>query len=207
MNSRTSDGRGHEIVSEIRATAGEAIAVAGDVTAPAEVDGVFAASRSSFGRATVLVHCAALKGAHAAITNISEEEWTAVAFTALDGAVLTSQAALADMVAEGYGRILFVGGPAAYLGTPVGSTHGATSKAGLVGLARGIAQEHGASGVRANVVSFAPFDDAGTSRSLSSTGMSMSRRSAARFLLDLCEDSFECLNGGQIYADGGLRAL
>jgi NAD(P)-dependent dehydrogenase (short-subunit alcohol dehydrogenase family) len=191
------------LVATIVASGGRASVGVADITEVNQVKKCFEEVRSTFGPTTILLHCAAARGNHVGIANTSEEEWSRVAFTALDGAFLTSQAALGQMLERSRGRIIFVSGPASHLGQPAGSTHGAVSKAGLEGLARAIAQEYGPLGVTANVVTFGMFDD-DQSREPDMARRSISRPEAASLILDMCRLSFAAINGATIMADSGL---
>ena len=70
---------------------------------------------------------------------------------------LLSKAALPDMVAQKWGRIIAVGSIAGKLPTPFGVGYSAT-KAAVNGLSRTIAQEHAKDGITANVICPGPVE-------------------------------------------------
>ena len=116
------------------------------------------AARSALGPLDVLVHAAGMvqTGVPAA-----EVPFAALAPAqlqrALDLNLMTAfhatQAVLPDMVARGYGRIVFVSSVTGPLVTAPGSAPYATAKAALDGMMRTIAIEHGRDGITANAVS------------------------------------------------------
>lgn len=83
---------------------------------------------------------------------MSEEEWSDVVATNLTGSFRMAKAALARMMPQRAGRIVFVTSPSAREGL-AGQGNYAASKAGLVALARTLAKEAGKRGITANCVS------------------------------------------------------
>ena len=85
------------------------------------------------------------------VEEFSYEEWRKVVSIHLDGAFLTSRAVLPQMYKQGSGTILYMGSvhsqEASVLKAPYVS-----AKHALMGLARTIAKEGGAKGVRTNVI-------------------------------------------------------
>jgi NAD(P)-dependent dehydrogenase (short-subunit alcohol dehydrogenase family) len=81
----------------------------------------------------------------------SEEEWRKDLDTNLSGAFYVVQAAFEALQESGDGRVVLISSAAAETGIPGQVAYGA-SKAGLVGMARTLAAEWAARGVRCNVV-------------------------------------------------------
>ena len=81
----------------------------------------------------------------------SEEDWRKDMETNLSGAFYLAQAAFDALAASGDGRIVLISSVAAETGIPGQVAYGA-SKAGLVGMARTLAAEWAARGIRCNVV-------------------------------------------------------
>lgn len=81
----------------------------------------------------------------------SEEDWRRDVETNLYGAFHVVQAAFDALAASGDGRIVLISSVGAEIGIPGQVAYGA-SKAGLVGMARTLAAEWAARGVRCNVV-------------------------------------------------------
>jgi 3-oxoacyl-[acyl-carrier protein] reductase len=204
------------VVAQIREEGGVAIPVLGDVTDPAVVPRLFESARREFGPITIVVHCAAARGPHLPIDEIDADTWRRVVAVAIDGAFLCAQAALPDMQSEAFGRLVFISGPAAHLGRPDGSTHGATGKAALEGLVRAIAQEHGHEGITSNVLSLGALATDRT-RDLTYSGgwdpiqaatikRLITLEEAAAICVDLCSTSHAAVNGVVVHADGGMIA-
>ena len=203
-----------EVVDEIKAAGGRAVSAMGDVTDEAAVTEAMRTARSELGPVTVVVHCAAFRGPHLPIAELPPDIWMRVVSVALDGAFLCAREAIPDMTAEGFGRLVFIGGVSAQLGLPLGSTHGATSKAGLTALVRALAQEHGASGITSNVISPGmlaadqaramtggpPSPAVGTS----AIERLVSVEEISALCMYLCGAEAAVINGMTILADGGM---
>lgn len=129
---------------------GVARAVALDVTDSAALNEAVKAAIESFGPVSVCV-------ANAGVTHdglamrMSDAQWREVLSVNLDGAFYTARAALASMVRQRSGSIIFIGSVSPFLGVP-GQANYAAAKAGLVGLARSLAKEVAPRGVTVNVV-------------------------------------------------------
>jgi 3-hydroxybutyrate dehydrogenase len=138
-------------VAEIKAAGGQAVSVAMDVTAEqAVIDGV-AAVVAAFGGVDILVSNAGLQIVHP-LEEFRFEEWKRLISVHLDGAFLTTRACLPHMYQSGRGgSIIYMGSvhskEASVLKAPY-----VTAKHGLIGLAKVIAKEGAAHGVRANVI-------------------------------------------------------
>lgn len=80
------------------------------------------------------------------------KDWQAVIDTNLTGGYLMSQGAVKNMMAQRYGRILFVTSPTGRIGFQ-GQTNYGASKAGQIGLTRSLCKEVAARGITVNCVS------------------------------------------------------
>ena len=135
----------------IRASGGQAIGVAMDVTSEQQVnDGVAAVARA-FGGIDVLVSNAGIQIVHP-IEEFSYADWKKLIAIHVDGAFLTTRACLPLMYKSGRGgSVIYMGSvhskEASVLKAPY-----VTAKHGLIGLAKVVAKEGAAHGVRANVI-------------------------------------------------------
>ena len=129
---------------------GKAIGVAMDVTDETAVNDGVAAVVAEWGRIDVLVSNAGIQIVHK-VEEFPFEDWKKMLAIHLDGAFLTSKACLPHMNAAGGGAIIFMGSVHSKLASPLKSAY-VTAKHGLIGLARVIAKEGAAHGVRANVI-------------------------------------------------------
>jgi len=136
--------------AEIAGTGGAAMGVAMDVTDEAAVNGGVAAVASAWGRIDILVSNAGIQIIHP-LEEFSYAEWKKMLAIHVDGAFLTTRACLPHMYRAGSGSIIFMGSvhskEASLLKAPY-----ITAKHGLIGLAKAIAKEGAAHGVRANVI-------------------------------------------------------
>ena len=129
----------------------KAIGVAMDVTSEADVDAGVARVVAQFGKVDILVSNAGIQ-----IVNPMDQfafaDWKKLLAIHLDGAFLTTRAALRQMYKQGSGgSIIYMGSvhskEASVLKAPY-----VTAKHGLIGLAKVVAKEGAKHGVRANVI-------------------------------------------------------
>ena len=129
----------------------DAIGVAMDVTSEAAVETAMTKAISAFGRIDVLVSNAGIQIV-APLDEFDFPKWKLMLAVHLDGAFLTTRAALKHMYAQGSGgSVIYVGSvhskEASVLKAPY-----VTAKHGLIGLAKVVAKEGARHGVRANVI-------------------------------------------------------
>jgi NAD(P)-dependent dehydrogenase (short-subunit alcohol dehydrogenase family) len=123
---------------------------AADVTDRAQVDAAFAAARRAHGPIEILVNNAgASRGV--AFAKVGEELWREMLAVNLDGVFHCCQAALADLLAAGAGRIVTVASMAGLHGFAYAAPYIA-AKHGAVGLTRALAAEYAGTGLTANAV-------------------------------------------------------
>ena len=133
----------------MRETGCEALAL--DVRDPDSVQRFFADIRARSGSPAILVNAAGIS-VHQKISEHDDTGWDDVIDTNLTGCYRTIRACLADMLEQGWGRIVNIASTAA---TTADVTHGAycASKAGLLGLTRAVALEGAPRGVTCTAVS------------------------------------------------------
>jgi 3-hydroxybutyrate dehydrogenase len=137
--------------NEIRASGGQAIGIAMDVTDETAVNEGVASVVAAFGSVDILVSNAGIQIVHP-IEEFSYAEWKKMLAIHIDGAFLTTRACIPHMYKSGRGgSIIYMGSvhskEASVLKAPY-----VTAKHGLVGLAKVVAKEGAAHGVRANVI-------------------------------------------------------
>jgi 3-oxoacyl-[acyl-carrier protein] reductase len=121
-----------------------------DVTDTATVDAAFKQVEEQQGPVEVLV-------ANAGVTHdqllalLTEEDFAAVLDTNLTGAYRVAKRAVRGMMRQRHGRMIFISSVVGQTGSP-GQANYAAAKAGLVGLARSLAQELAPRNITANVV-------------------------------------------------------
>jgi 3-hydroxybutyrate dehydrogenase len=139
------------VAAEIVAAHGRAIGVAMDVTSEEAVDRGVAETAAAFGAVDILVSNAGIQIVHP-VEEFSFADWKKMLAIHLDGAFLTTKACLPHMYRENRGgTILYMGSVHSHLASPLKAPY-VTAKHGLMGLARTVAKEGAAHGVRANVI-------------------------------------------------------
>ena len=146
LNQQGADGVAAELGGSKRA-----IGVGVDVTSEVQVDACVAKTMDAFGRLDILVSNAGIQTV-APIDQFEFAKWKQLLAIHLDGAFLTTRAALRQMYKAGRGgSIIYMGSvhskEASVLKAPY-----VTAKHGLIGLAKVVAKEGAQHGVRANVI-------------------------------------------------------
>jgi 3-hydroxybutyrate dehydrogenase len=129
---------------------GVAFAVEMNVTSEEQVNAGVAATIEKWGRVDVLVSNAGIQIVHK-IEDFPFDEWKKLLAIHLDGAFLTTKACMPHMKAQKGGAIIYMGSVHSKEASPLKSAY-VTAKHGLLGLARVVAKEGGAFGVRSNVI-------------------------------------------------------
>ena len=144
------DEQAAEVVAEITAADGKAIACHCNVADKGEVDAMVAAAVEAFGTVHVLVNNAGITRDGFAV-KLSEEKWDAVIDVNLKGSFLCAQAVMPIMNEQGWGRIISTSSIGA--DGNIGQTAYAASKAGIVGMTRTLALEGARNNILANCIS------------------------------------------------------
>lgn len=142
--------RGEALVASLRASGAEARLFVGDISEGDQVERIVTAVDAAFGAVDVLVHSAGILS-YGTVETISEQEWDRVLGVNLRSAFLMSKFCVPRMAQRGGGSIVLVGSVQSVTATRA-SVHYVVSKHGLLGLARSLAVDHAAQGIRANCV-------------------------------------------------------
>lgn len=124
--------------------------VTGDVTRPAEVAAMFEAASADWGAPAIVVANAG-SAASRPFLKTSPADFAAMVELNLGGVFATWHAALAPMVAAGWGRLVAVASTAGLKGYPYVTGYCA-AKHGVIGLTRALALETARTGVTVNAV-------------------------------------------------------
>src|SRR5205085_6370101 len=135
---------------EIDPNGRRAIAVAIDVSNEDQVEAGTAKVIASFGCLDILVSNAGIQIVNA-IVDFEFAKWKLLLSIHLDGAFLTTRAALRQMYKQRSGSIIYMGSVHSKEASVLKGPY-VTAKHGLVGLAKVVAKEGAAHGVRANVI-------------------------------------------------------
>ena len=146
-----------DVVAEIKAAGGEAVAVVGDVGDWSIGDRLVAAAVQSFGRLDIVVNNAGLVRDRM-LFNITESDWDDVIRVHLKGHAAVSRAAAAHWRQQSkaagapvYGRIINTSSEAFLFGSPAQPNY-AAAKAGITALTLATARGLSRYGVRANAI-------------------------------------------------------
>jgi 3-hydroxybutyrate dehydrogenase len=138
------------VAAELNRDGLQAISVAVDVTSEPQVNRAMAAVVEMYGRVDILVSNAGIQVV-APLEELAFADWKRLLAIHLDGAFLTTRAALRQMYQQGGGSIIYMGSvhskEASLLKAPY-----VTAKHGLIGLAKVVAKEGAKHAVRANVI-------------------------------------------------------
>lgn len=143
-------GPAQEVVEEIRAAGGEAVASTDSVATPEGGRAIVDAALRNFGRIDILIHNAGIS-CRKSIKDISIEEFRNVLDVHLMGGLHVAHPAFPVMCSAGYGRIILTSSIAGLYGDKNISAYG-TAKAGLIGLTYALAHEGAAEGVHCNAI-------------------------------------------------------
>ncbi|HMK10132.1 MAG TPA: SDR family NAD(P)-dependent oxidoreductase [Acidimicrobiales bacterium] len=132
--------------------------IACDVSDETSVASAFATVREQHGPVEVLVHSAGITG-RGTVTDEDPATWRRILEVNLTSAYLSCREAIPDMARLGRGRIVLIASVnGRFGGSALSGPAYATSKGGLITLARFLAREHAAHGITVNAVAPGPHD-------------------------------------------------
>lgn len=137
--------------AEIVKSGGVAMGVAMNVTDEAQVDAGVAEVVAAYGGVDVLISNAGIQ-IISPIVELSLDNWKKLVAIHLDGAFLTTRACMRAMIKSGRGgSIIYMGSVHSHEASPLKAPYVA-AKHGLIGLAKVVAKEGAANGIRSNVI-------------------------------------------------------
>lgn len=213
-----------QVVAEIHAAGGTAVAETSSVASMAGGKAVVECAMDNFGRIDFLINNAGILRPRR-ITEMSEDDFDAVLMVNLKGYFATIRAG-ADYLKRQGGAIVNLGSPSGF--GHLGMANYSAAKEGVVGMSRSIARELGEFGVRCNVVR--PMSQATamaipevyetityqtqtlgiphlSNQYLLSHGVETGPHSVAAVVAWLCSPLSENLNGREIFVCGAQVAL
>lgn len=192
---------------------GGGVAFLGDVTRPADCEGMVEAATRMFGGVDILVNNAAI-ARHAALLDTDEDLYDETLAVNLKGTFLACQKAVPALVARGGGSIVNIGSIVGVRDAGTGETAYAASKAGQLGITIELAGAYGRENVRVNAVLpgliASPMMQQSSSRSLDDIRSKLNLlgrfgepADIANAVLFLCSDEGSYLTGVILPVDGG----
>jgi NAD(P)-dependent dehydrogenase (short-subunit alcohol dehydrogenase family) len=211
-----------QAAQDITETGGTAVALAADVSDPAQVDQAFGQVIGEFGRVDVLYNNAGVNSSGSVI-DATDEDWDRSFAVNAKGTFLCSRAAARPMVAAGRGSIVNQGSVAALVGIANFASYCA-SKGAVVALTRSMSVDLAPRGVRVNVICpgtvYTPLmepmlrargqGDLAAGLALTTAKYPIGRlgtpEEIAAVALFLASDDSSFLTGSVITADGGMTS-
>jgi NAD(P)-dependent dehydrogenase (short-subunit alcohol dehydrogenase family) len=128
------------------------LALAGDVSIEADTRAAADAVTAAWGRIDVLVNGASPDDPSGSVLDLDPANWSRIFAVHVTGAYLMSRAVLPVMIAGGGGSIIHIASQMGHVGAP-GRPAYCAAKGALIQLARAMALDHAADGVRVNSLS------------------------------------------------------
>ena len=134
----------------LRAGGARVLACAADVSSRASIDAAYAKIRAELGPISIVIANAGISMSQDFLS-MTLEAWDRMIAVNLTGVFHTLQAAVPDMVAAKWGRIVTISSQAAQSGAP-DRAHYAAAKGGVIGLTRALARELASHGITVNTI-------------------------------------------------------
>jgi NAD(P)-dependent dehydrogenase (short-subunit alcohol dehydrogenase family) len=205
--------------ADIEAAGGRALPVLLDVTDGASCRAAVAATVARFGGLDVLMYGAADSEQAGTVLEIDEAAWDRVVRINLTGAFLMVRAAIPAMIVRGGGSVILI---ASQLGRVASTRRPAycATKGALIQLARSLAADHAAQGIRANTLSPGAIEtrrmllrhkDMDEARRMMGPKHLLGRlglpEEIARAAVYLASDASAFMTGSDLLIDGGYTAV
>ncbi len=212
VNFAGNEAKANEVVEEIKALGGEAIAIKADVANVAEVDAMVKETIKTFGSLEILVNNAGITR-DGLIMRMKEEDWDAVINTNLKGVFNCSKAVTRQMMKQRFGRIVNISSVVGVLGN-AGQANYVAAKAGVIGLTKTLARELANRNITVNAVAPGFIETDMTDElsgdikqellkqiPLAKLGQAEDIASVVRFLIS---DDANYMTGQTLHVDGGM---
>src|SRR5499425_3161375 len=205
--------------AEIERGGAHALPVHLDVTEAASCRAAVAAAMERFGGLDVLLYGAADSDRAATVLEMDEAAWDRVIRVNLTGAFLMVKAAIPAMIARGGGSVILIASQLGRVGSPGRPAYCAT-KGALIQLAKVLAADHAAHGIRANTLSPGAIEtrrmlrrwrDMDEARAMMGPKHLLGRigqpEEIARAAVFLASDASSFMTGSDLLVDGGYTAV
>jgi 3-oxoacyl-[acyl-carrier protein] reductase len=154
VNYNSSADAANEVVEQIKAGGGQAMAFQADVSTEEGANAVVKAANDAYGKLDILVNNAGITRDNL-IMLMKPEDFDAVIQTNLRSTWLCSKAAVRGMMRKRYGRIVNVASVSGIMGNG-GQTNYSASKAGIIGFTKALAREVASRNITVNAVAPGP---------------------------------------------------
>jgi 3-oxoacyl-[acyl-carrier protein] reductase len=150
VNYASSSGAADDVVAEITAAGGEAIALQADVSKTEQVDQLISNVIEKFKGIDILVNNAGITR-DTLLLRMKPEDWQAVIDLNLTGVFLCTRAVSKILLKQRSGRIINIASVAGQMGNP-GQANYSAAKAGVIGFTKTVAKELASRGITVNAV-------------------------------------------------------
>ncbi|MEM6425479.1 MAG: 3-oxoacyl-[acyl-carrier-protein] reductase [Cyanobacteria bacterium P01_C01_bin.73] len=150
VNYARSSTAADQVVSQIKASGGSAIALQADVSQADQVDTLVSTVLNQWGQIDVLVNNAGITR-DTLLLRMKPEDWQAVIDLNLTGVFLCTRAVSKSMLKKRTGRIINIASVAGQMGNP-GQANYSAAKAGVIGFTKTVAKEMASRNVTVNAV-------------------------------------------------------
>jgi 3-oxoacyl-[acyl-carrier protein] reductase len=150
VNYNSNADAAHEVVEQIKAQGGDALAVQADVSTEDGANTLIKTANDTYGKLDILVNNAGITRDNV-IMLMKPEDFDTVIQTNLRSTWLCSKAAVRGMMRKRYGRVINITSISGLLGQG-GQTNYSASKAGIIGFTKALAKEVGSRGITVNAV-------------------------------------------------------
>jgi len=215
VNYNSSAEAAQEVVDQISAEGGEAIALQADVRNADQAKGLIDGALQAFEHLDILVNNVGVTR-DSLLMRMKEDDWDIVVETNLKGTFNCTKAAQRSMIKQRYGRIINITSVSGIAGQ-VGQANYSASKAGIVGFTKAVARELGARNITVNAVApgYVPTDQtAGLPQELIDHILEltpMKRPGTAEEIANavsfLASDEASYVTGQVLGVDGGMMAM
>ena len=150
VNYASSSAAAEQVVAEITAGRGNAIALQADVSKADQVESLLNATLEKWNSVDILVNNAGITR-DTLLLRMKPEDWQAVIDTNLTGVFLCTRAVSKVMLKQRAGRIINISSVAGQMGNP-GQANYSAAKAGVIGFTKTVAKELAPRGITVNAV-------------------------------------------------------
>ncbi|MBV7484649.1 SDR family NAD(P)-dependent oxidoreductase [Bordetella sp. BOR01] len=204
----------------IRESGGRAVGLRCDVASETETQAVAAEVERTLGLPTVLVNGAAMLDRSGTILDIGPQEWDQVMRVNLGGAYMMSRAALPGMIRAGGGAIVHIASMHARVGR-AGRVSYTSAKGAMLQLAKTMAVDHAAQGIRVNTLSPGAVETRRIAFRYGEMPAEQKRQAESKYLLNrfaapaeiaaaalfLASPASSYMTGADLLVDGGYCAV
>jgi len=195
-----------QVVAEIKAAGGKAVANFGSVTSAEDAQAMVDQAVSEFGKLDILINNAGILR-DKSFKNMTEDLWDPVIAVHLKGSYLPTRAAYMQMVAQGNGgRIVMTSSTSGLIGN-FGQTNYGAAKAGIAGFMRCLAIEAAKAKITVNVLAPNAYSRMTSNLFPPGSEQTLAPERVSPAIVWLCSDEAADITGRQFVISGNRVTL